>query len=62
MVLVDPKGRPLQGAQILLWMVLTTEQRELKAQDFLPGDEAHAIITNLFTIDAPTDLPGGVQL
>ena len=50
-ILVDPKGRPLPGAQILLYMVLTTEQRELTVEDFFPGDGAHAIVYFMFTIE-----------
>ena len=49
-ILVDPKGRPLQGAQILLWMVLTTEQRELTMVDLLE-DGAHALFYNMLTME-----------
>ncbi len=49
--MVDPKGRPLQGAQILLWMVSTTEQRELTEPDFLSQDGSPAIISNMFTME-----------
>ena len=50
-IMVDPKGRPLEGTQILLWMVLTTEQRELKVEDFFLEDGAHAIMYNMFTME-----------
>jgi hypothetical protein len=50
-ILVDPNGRPLEGVQILLYMVLTTEQRELTAEDFGPGDGPHAIINDFFTLE-----------
>jgi RNA polymerase sigma factor (sigma-70 family) len=50
-IMVDPKDRPLQGAQLLLYMVLTTEQRELTVDDFVPGVGAHAIMYLMFTIE-----------
>ncbi len=46
-IMVDRKGRPLEGKQILAWMVLTNESRELTAQDFF-GD-SHAVVYNMFT-------------
>ena len=46
-MMVDEKGRPLQRSQILPWIVLTRDERELKAEDF--DDEAMA--TQLHDVD-----------
>jgi hypothetical protein len=48
-IMVKKNGRPLQGAQILAWMVLTAEDRELTEQDFF-GDSS-AVVYNMFTGD-----------
>jgi hypothetical protein len=47
---VDPKGRPLKGAQILPWMVLTTEQRELTMVDLVENG-AHALFYSMLTME-----------
>ena len=61
-ILVDPNGRPVKGNQILLWMALTKEQRELTVVDLLVDGE-HALYYNMFSKRAaPSDIPSGVQL
>ena len=50
-IMVDPKGRPLEGTQNLLWMVLTTEQRELKVEEFFLQDGTHAIMYDMFNME-----------
>jgi hypothetical protein len=47
---LDPKGRPLKGAQILPWMVLTTEQRELTMVDLVENG-AHALFYSMLTME-----------
>ena len=44
---VDEKGRPLKNAQVLPWIVLTRDERELKEDDF--GDDAVATDYLTFT-------------
>ena len=46
-MMVDEKGRPLQRSQILPWIVLTRDERELKAEDF--DDEAMATNYTMWT-------------
>ncbi len=38
--MVDEKGRPLQRAQFIPWIVLTPEDRELKTADFFDDSKA----------------------
>jgi RNA polymerase sigma factor (sigma-70 family) len=46
-IVVDEKGRPLKETQILPWIVLTKDDRELKAEDF--DDESIAAAYPIFT-------------
>ncbi len=46
-IVVDEKGRPLKETQILPWIVLTKDDRELKAEDF--DDESMAAAYPIFT-------------
>jgi hypothetical protein len=48
-VVVDHKGRPVKGTQILPWMALTTEDREFTKNDFI--DEEKFVIFNAFTME-----------
>ena len=45
--MVDEKGRPLQRSQILPWIVLTRDERELKVEDF--DDEGAAVSYTMWT-------------
>ena len=45
--MVDERGKPLQGSQILPWIVLTRDDRELKPEDF--QDESNAVAYPTFT-------------
>ena len=46
-IMVDEKGRPLKETQILPWIVLTKDDRELKPEDF--DDESIAAAYPIFT-------------
>jgi RNA polymerase sigma factor (sigma-70 family) len=47
--MVDERGRPLQRAQILPWIVLTRDDRELKAEDF--HNDSMAAAYTIFTTE-----------
>jgi hypothetical protein len=49
-VVVDHKGRPAKGTQILPWMALTKEDQELTKFDF--DDEGKFVVYNMFTMEA----------
>jgi hypothetical protein len=49
-VVVDHKDRPVKGRQVLLWMALTNEDRELTSNDL--DDEGKSVVYNLFTMEA----------
>jgi RNA polymerase sigma factor (sigma-70 family) len=51
--MVDEKGKPLEGSQILPWIVLTRDDRELKAEDF--RDESMATAYAIFTQETLPD-------
>ena len=51
--MVDEKGKLLQGSQILPWIVLTRDDRELKAEDF--RDESMATAYAIFTQETLPD-------
>jgi RNA polymerase sigma factor (sigma-70 family) len=51
--MVDEKGKPLQGSQILPWIVFTTDNRELKAEDF--RDDSMAAAYQIFTQEPMLD-------
>ncbi len=46
-IVVDEKGRPLKETQVLPWIVLTKDDRELKPEDF--NDESMAAAYPIFT-------------
>ena len=48
-VVVDDKGRPVKGTQILLWMALTKEDRELTKEDF--DDDGKLVVYNMLTME-----------
>ena len=48
-VVVDHKGRPVKGTQILPWMALTKEDRELTKNDFY--DEGKLLVYNMITME-----------
>jgi hypothetical protein len=48
-VVVDPKGQPVKGTQILLEINLTKEDRELTRNDFY--DEGKVALYIIFTMD-----------
>ena len=48
-VVVDDKGRPVKGTQILLWMARTKEDRELTKDDFY--NEGKFLVYNMFTME-----------
>jgi protocatechuate 3,4-dioxygenase beta subunit len=48
-VVVDDKGRPVRGTQILLWMARTKEDRELTKNDFY--NEGKLLVYNMITMD-----------
>jgi hypothetical protein len=52
-VVVDRKGQPVKGIQILPEMALTKEDRELTRGDFY--DEGKVVIYVMFTMEPPLD-------
>jgi hypothetical protein len=48
-VVVDDKGRPVKGTQILLWMARTKEDRELTKYDFY--NEGRLLVYNMITME-----------
>ncbi len=48
-VVVDDKGRPVKGTQILLWMARTKEDRELTKDDFY--NEGKLLVYNMITME-----------
>ena len=47
--MVDQKGRTVKGTQILPWMALYKEDRELTKYDFY--NEEKAVVYNVFTME-----------
>jgi RNA polymerase sigma factor (sigma-70 family) len=48
-VVVDHKGRPVKGTQILLWMARTKDDRKLTKNDFY--DEGKLLVYNMITME-----------